>query len=174
MYLFPHNRLWQADFEREKQAILSAFCGAIEVFHIGSTAIKGLYAKDCIDVLAVVDDMSSVAPSKQQLIDLGYVYKGEYGIAGRQYFSKPQAASQSNQQGKQQGKQQRKTHLHIYQAGDEQIDKHLHFVKVMRGNSALIAELNQLKRSLAAKYPNDKEAYQMHKKCFYDRLNCAK
>ncbi|NMP16333.1 GrpB family protein [Thalassotalea sp. Y01] len=173
MYLFPHNSQWQEDFEREQRAILSAFCGAIDVFHIGSTAIEGLYAKDCIDVLGVVDDISAVAQSKQQLIDLGYVYKGEYGIVGRQYFSRPQAAPQSRQQGKQQRNPQRKTHLHIYQAGDMQIDKHLHFVKVMQGNSTLIAELNQLKRSLAAKYPNDKEAYKMHKKCFYDRLNCA-
>jgi GrpB-like predicted nucleotidyltransferase (UPF0157 family) len=58
MYLFPHNEKWKSEFENEKASITSIYEGEIEIFHIGSTAIKGLYAKDCIDLLGVVKDIS--------------------------------------------------------------------------------------------------------------------
>ncbi|WNC68180.1 GrpB family protein [Thalassotalea nanhaiensis] len=158
MYLYPHNNQWKFEFEHEKDSIISNYEGKIDIFHIGSTAIKGLYAKDCIDLLGVVRDISEVSILKQNLIDLGYDYKGEYGISGREYFSK----------------KQRKVHFHIFQSGDLNIEKHLNFVKVMQGNSELIAELNQIKQQLQAKYPKDKNYYQSEKEFFYNRINKEK
>lgn len=155
MYLFPHNDDWNSEFENEKNSIISAYDGEIEIFHIGSTAIKGLYAKDCIDLLGIVKKISEVSTLKQSIINLGYVYKGEYGISGREYFSK----------------KQRKVHFHIFQSGDENVVKHLNFVKVMENNLELITELNQIKQDLHAKYPNDKESYQNEKEFFYTRIN---
>jgi len=155
MYLFPHNDEWKSEFKNEKTSIISAYEGEIKIFHIGSTAIKGLYAKNCIDMLGVVKKISEVSILKQNIINLGYVYKGEYGISGREYFSK----------------KQRKVHFHIFQTGDENVVKHLNFVKVMKGNLELIAELNQIKQNLHAKYPNDKESYQNKKEFFYNRIN---
>jgi len=154
MYIYPHNDEWKLDFQHEKNAIVSSYEGKIEIFHIGSTAIPGLYAKDCIDLLGVVNDISAVSKLKHSITKLGYVHKGEYGISGREYFSK----------------RQRKVHFHIFQCGDIQIAKHLHFVKVMQGNKALISELNQLKKQLHVKYPKDKDAYQSEKAIFYDRI----
>ena len=155
MYLFPHNDEWISEFEKEKNSIISAYEGEIEIFHIGSTAIKGLYAKDCIDLLGIVKNISEVSLLNQSIVNLGYVYKGEYGISGREYFSK----------------KQRKTHLHIYQTDNANALKHFHFVKVMQGNIELITELNQIKKDLHAKYPFDKESYQKEKEFFYRRIN---
>ncbi|NMP30767.1 GrpB family protein [Thalassotalea sp. M1531] len=155
MYLFPHDNKWTAEFEKEKNSIISAYGAEIEIYHIGSTAIKGLYAKNCLDLLGVVEKISEVSTLKQSIINLGYDYKGEYGISGREYFSK----------------KQRKVHLHIFQIGDANVQKHLNFVKVMKGNKELITELNQVKQNLHAKYPNDKESYQKEKEFFYNRIN---
>ncbi len=155
MYLFPHSKEWISEFENEKDTIISSYEGEIEIFHIGSTSIKGLYAKDCIDLLGVVKNISEVSILKQSIIKLGYDYKGAYGISGREYFSK----------------KQRKVHLHIFQTGDENVVKHLNFVKVMEGDLALITELNQIKKSLHARYPNDKESYSNQKEFFYNRIN---
>ncbi|QBY04365.1 GrpB family protein [Thalassotalea sp. HSM 43] len=96
---------WQTDFETEKALITAQYQGDIELFHIGSTAVKGLYAKDCIDILGVVHQLADVANLAHGLTALGYRYKSAYGIEGREYFSK----------------QQRKVHLHIFQAGDKRI-----------------------------------------------------
>lgn len=155
MYLFPHNKHWQSEFELEKQAIVSSFATDIEIYHIGSTAVKDLYAKDCLDLLGVVKNIAEVNEFKQGIVNLGYAYKGEYGIAGRAYFSK----------------KQRKVHLHIFQRGDQNIAKHLAFVNTMQGNAELIEELNQLKQALHAKFPHNKDAYQNEKACFYQRIN---
>ena len=155
MYLHRHNEEWQSEFEHEKNALMLSCEVNIEFFHIGSTAIPGLYAKDCIDLLGVVDDILEVSKFKQSMTKLGYVHKGEYGISGREYFSKSQ----------------RKVHLHIFQCGDVEIRKHLNFVKLMRGNIELITELNQLKIQLHEKYPSDKDSYQDEKSIFYNRIN---
>jgi len=155
MYLYPHNDAWKSEFENEKDAIISAYTGDIDIFHIGSTAVTGLYAKDCIDLLGVVKDISTLSALKQNIIKLGYSHKGEYGIPGREYFSK----------------KQRKVHLHIFQSGDVNIEKHLNFVRVMQGNPELITELNQIKQELHAKYPRDKDTYQNEKEFFYNRIN---
>ncbi len=155
MYLYPHNDEWKFEFERERKSILSSYKGEIDIFHIGSTSIRGLYAKDCIDLLGVVNEISKVSTLRQDFINLGYEYRGEYGIPGREYFSK----------------KQRKVHLHIFQEGDANVEKHLNFVMTMQGNSTLIAELNQIKQKLHAKYPKNKDAYQNEKVFFYNRIN---
>jgi len=155
MYLFLHNEKWKSEFEDEKDSIISTYKGEIEIFHIGSTAIKGLYAKDCIDLLGVVKDISKVSTLKQCIVNLGFIYRGENGITGREYFSK----------------KQRKVHFHIFQSGDINVEKYLNFVKVMKNNVVLITELNQIKHDLHAKYPKDKESYQNKKEFFYNRIN---
>jgi GrpB-like predicted nucleotidyltransferase (UPF0157 family) len=155
MYLFPHNKKWKSEFKSVRDSIISTYEGDIEIFHIGSTAIAGLYAKDCIDLLGVVKDISKVSTFKQSIVDLGFVYRGQNGISGREYFSK----------------KHRKVHLHIFQSGDVNVEKHLHFVQVMKNNVALITELNQVKQGLHAKYPNDKVSYQNEKEFFYSHIN---
>ncbi|MDN3652522.1 GrpB family protein [Thalassotalea ponticola] len=154
MYLYPYKAEWRSEFEKERSLILANYAGEIDIFHIGSTAIDGLYAKDCIDILGVVKDISLVPSLSRKFIDIGYVSKGAYGIKGREYFSK----------------KVRKVHFHIFQSGDAAIEKHLTFVKVMRDNLELIAELNQIKKELHSKYPNDKDAYQQEKAFFYSRI----
>ena len=118
MYLHPHKEEWKAEYLRESELILLSYGKDIELHHIGSTAVRGLFAKDCIDILGIVENLSEVAVRKQHLIELGYDYKGSYGILGREYFSK----------------KSRKIHLHIFASGDVNIKKYLHFVEAMQGN----------------------------------------
>jgi len=155
MYILPHQNTWAAEFAFEKERIRRATGSSLRLFHIGSTAVKGLCAKDCIDILGEVDDLDRVSDMTGSLIDLGYLYKGAYGIEGREYFSKPK----------------RKVHLHIFQKSDPNIERHLRFVQEMRSNPNLIAELNTLKQKLHHKYPKNKDQYQSEKSVFYDKFN---
>ncbi|WP_395373207.1 GrpB family protein [Marinicella sp. W31] len=154
-YLYPHKPHWKQDYINARDLIMSGFDASLRLYHIGSTAIEGLYAKDCIDILGVTDDLDKVISNKQYLMDSNYVYKGEYGIPGRAYFSK----------------NSRKVHLHVLEHGHDQIIKHLGFIHFMRNNSSYIAELNALKTRLQDQYPHDKEAYQLEKKPFYDKIH---
>ncbi len=155
MYLYPHNPKWFNEYSDEEKSLLSAYTGDIQFHHIGSTAIAGLYAKDCIDILGVVPDISRVQEHVPAIEALGYDYKGSYGIVGREYFSK----------------KKRKVHLHIFQQGHDDIRKHLGFVRLMRESTELVDQLNQLKLRLHQQFPNDKDAYQREKAFFYDELH---
>ena len=155
MYLYPYNSEWLKEYLKEEQAILSAYSGSIQLHHIGSTAVKGLYSKDCIDILGVVSDLREVKDNVSHLKNIGYEYKGDYGIDGREYFSK----------------NARKAHFHIFQAGNVNIKKHLGFVEIMQSKPDLAIRLNQLKLSLVSKYPFDKDSYQREKIFFYDEIH---
>lgn len=109
MYLYSHDTNWQLDFINEKNLITSHCEGNIDILHIGSTAIKGLYAKYYIDLLGVFKDLSVVSKGALNLVNIGSVAKGECGISGREYFSKAE----------------RKAHLHIFQTGDPNIARGL-------------------------------------------------
>lgn len=155
MYIFNHRNHWANEYALERDALISAYGVAIQLHHIGSTAIAGLSSKDCIDILGVVSDLSVVGDRKQGLVNIGYDYRGAYGINGREYFSK----------------KHRKVHLHIFESGDFNITKHLNFVEVMRGDLRLVDELNAIKTQLHNKFPSNVEAYQEGKKYFYDQIH---
>ncbi len=125
----------------------------INIHHIGSTAVVGLSAKNCIDMLGVVDDIENIDPMILPLIQLGYEYQGEYGVSGRVYFSKSSGP---------------KCHLHVFQKGNPNIEKHLSYVRLMNKTPQLVDEFNQLKNKLHALYPNNKNRYQQEKAFFYE------
>ena len=155
MYIFPHKTEWKSEFLKESNSILKAYGRGISLHHIGSTAVEGLYAKDCIDILGVVDNLTDVSCKVSGLSDIGFIHKGSYGIEGREYFSK----------------NQRKVHLHIFEVGDINIAKHLNFIQVMSDSLKLVSELNQIKLALHDKYPNNKELYQKEKESFYNEIH---
>jgi len=154
-YLYPYTSQWPEDYRQEALAIGAAYVGAIELYHIGSTAIEGLFAKDCIDILGVVPDLTQVQANVKSLEHLGFNYKSSYGIEGREYFSKDA----------------RKVHFHIFQQGNASIKKHLGFVQIMKSRPDLIDQLNRLKLELESKYPFDKHCYQQEKTFFYDEVH---
>jgi GrpB-like predicted nucleotidyltransferase (UPF0157 family) len=155
MYIHAYKDEWKVEYLRESELIRSRYGADIELHHIGSTAVIGLYAKDCIDILGVVSNLSEVVARKDAIVGLGYRYKGAYGIEGREYFSKDV----------------RKVHFHIFASGDSNIEKHLKFVETMKGDQAFIDELNRLKIHLHSRYPHDREAYQKAKKFFYTKIH---
>ena len=131
MYLFPYNEAWPSEYQAQAQQISAACEGAVTLHHIGSTAVVGLYAKDCIDILGVVDKLERVQHFISPLAALGFEYRAAYGIEGRAYFAKAQ----------------RKVHLHIYAAEHHNIARQLGFVRLMQAlakNYKLFAELQML------------------------------
>lgn len=89
----PYDPQWPQLFKQEAtflREILGDVC--IEIHHIGSTAIPGLAAKRDLDVICVVDSLSSSLILKNH----GYVFKGELNIPLRYYFSKNTIFSKVN------------------------------------------------------------------------------
>lgn len=61
----------------------------VTVAHVGSTAVPGLAAKPVIDMDIVVHDVDAIPAIIADLTTLGYVHRGNLGIAGREAFYAP-------------------------------------------------------------------------------------
>ncbi len=109
--LEEHNEKWSKVFDNEVgviKAILKE--NIVAASHIGSTAILGIRAKPVIDILLEARSLNEVDKHNKVLEELGYEAKGEYGIKGRRFFQK--------------GKNERTHHLHIFESGNPEIERH--------------------------------------------------
>src|SRR5215213_1249790 len=110
--LLPHDEQWHELFADEKariQAAIGEFLLAIE--HVGSTSVCGIAAKPILDIAIAITDKADGEKCVAPLENLGYVYRGENGIAGRFYFVK--------------GAPQRTHHLHMLLADSTELRNHL-------------------------------------------------
>jgi GrpB-like predicted nucleotidyltransferase (UPF0157 family) len=70
-----HRRIWPAIEDL-----------AVRIDHVGSTAVPGLAAKPIIDLDIVVASDDRVRPVVERLAAIGYRWRGDLGIAGREAF----------------------------------------------------------------------------------------
>ena len=145
--VIEYDPAWPLEFEREASRIRGALGeNCLEVYHIGSTSVPGLAAKPIIDILPVVRSLEAVDAAKDSLEALGYEYLGEFGIPGRRYLRK--------------GGDERTHQVHVFAAEDEvNITRHLAFRDYLREHPDVRDEYAALKRSLAARFPWDIDAY---------------
>jgi GrpB-like predicted nucleotidyltransferase (UPF0157 family) len=143
--LLPHDPDWLANAAAECRRIEAACDDALlRVEHIGSTSIPGLSAKPVLDLMPVLrrfdDGLACVEPMRA----LGYWYAGEFGIAGRHLFVKGSP---------------RTHHAHMLVEGSKEARRHLAVRNVLRADPAMRDRYATLKRDLAAKFGENREAY---------------
>jgi GrpB-like predicted nucleotidyltransferase (UPF0157 family)/quercetin dioxygenase-like cupin family protein len=81
---------WPRRFEEVRTEVWPAVEGvALGIDHVGSTAVPGLAAKPIIDMDVVVASDDDVAPVIDRLAAIGYSWRGDLGVAGREAFSAP-------------------------------------------------------------------------------------
>ena len=109
----PPDPAWAEGYRRERALLMPVFGPLlVELHHIGSTAVEGLWAKPILDLMPVVTSLEAVDRLDPELEALGYQCMGEFGIPGRRYFRK--------------GGDHRTHQLHVFQAGDRKnILRHL-------------------------------------------------
>jgi len=145
--IVPYDPAWPLAFQREREALRSAIGEWIHggVHHVGSTSVPGLEAKPTIDILVGVHDLVSSRACFAPLAALDYQY-APYRVSEMHWFCKLD--------------QRRRTHhLHLIPAGSPRFRAEIAFRDCLRGNAAIAAEYAALKRSLAVRFRNDREAY---------------
>lgn len=90
--IVPYDAGWPGRFEKEAERIREAIGPiAIEIEHIGSTAVPGMAGKLTIDIAVGVSQLNEMDEEVIAAVqELGYVYRGEAGVPGRHYFRKGQ------------------------------------------------------------------------------------
>ena len=85
-----HDPEWTTWFERVRSHVWPAVAHlAVRIDHVGSTAVPGLAAKPIVDMDVVVASEELVAPAIEALGALGYRWRGDLGVPGRQAFDPP-------------------------------------------------------------------------------------
>jgi GrpB-like predicted nucleotidyltransferase (UPF0157 family)/mannose-6-phosphate isomerase-like protein (cupin superfamily) len=85
-----YDPAWPRWFEAVRQRVWPAVQNvAVRVDHVGSTAVPGLAAKPIIDLDIVVASPGDVAAVRQRLAALGYRWRGDLGVRGREAFEQP-------------------------------------------------------------------------------------
>jgi len=153
-----YNPDWTNQYSVEAKSITATINNElIEIHHIGSTAIKGIFAKPIIDILAVVKNISAIDRLNQRMIVIGYRPMGEYGIEGRRFFIK--------------GTDELRTcHLHVFQLNNPRITQHLYFRDYLITNPSIAEQYSNLKRRLAQECSHDINRYMDGKNPFIESI----
>lgn len=144
--VLPYNPEWPWMFEAEAKLLRKIFGPEIvEIHHIGSTSVVGLKAKPIIDIMPVVMDIDRINDFNNAMIAIGYEPRGENGLPGRRYFQK--------------GGDNRTHHIHMYESGNPEIDRHLAFRDYLRVHPDTVKDYGNLKDELARRYLFDIDSY---------------
>ena len=142
-----YDAAWPVRFEELKELYISQLSKynvrVVSVEHVGSTSVPGLAAKPIIDCDIVVE-LADVELASEALVDLGFIARGELGIAQRWAFGEPPNLSG--------------THTYVVAAGCLSLRNHLCLRETLRSNPVLRDEYSRTKKE-AAKVASDIDEY---------------
>ena len=157
----PYDPSWPSRYRREAALLREALGDClVEIHHIGSTSVPGLWAKPIIDILPVVTAVEEADRRRAALEALGYEYLGEFGIPGRRYLRK--------------GGDHRTHQVHLFgRESRDEIRRHLAVPAYLRCHPDAARDYAQLKRRLARRFPRDMDGYCDGKDAFVKALERA-
>ena len=148
-----YNPNWPSDFQEEAEAITNTLgAEVIDIHHIGSTAVPGLKAKPIIDIILEVGCVERLDQHNAVMESIGYIPKGEFGIAGRRFYLK--------------GVYSRTHHIHAFQANSLNVKRHLAVRDYLISHPHVAKEYGLLKVRCAEECGNDSNRYSAGKNAF--------
>jgi GrpB-like predicted nucleotidyltransferase (UPF0157 family) len=152
--IVPYDPQWPERFEEERSLLEETIGRWVTggIHHVGSTAVPGLEAKPVVDILVGVESLEAAQDCFGPLARIEYVY-APYLPDEMHWFCKPSPARRTH-------------HLHLVPTGSRRFRQELAFRDRLRGDQRLAAEYGVLKRQLAQRYRDDREAYTRAKEEF--------
>lgn len=149
--LAPHDPDWIRVAAEEGARIGKALGDSlVAVHHIGSTAIPGIAAKPTIDLMPALRPGADIDACRGPMEALGYLWRGEFGIAGRRYCVLERDG-------------RRLFHVHIFPAGHANIATQLAFRDYLRAHPEEALAYEAIKREAAAAHPDNSLKYNDYK-----------
>ncbi len=146
-----YNPLWKVEFEKAERAYDELLKDIdVEILHVGSTSVEGLWAKPILDIDIIVKTTDESQQVIERLESVGYEHLGDLGIKGREAFSHPSENTFIKWMAH---------HLYVCIEGSENLINHLLLQRHLRNNKEAVDAYSQIKRELAKAHPNDIDAY---------------
>jgi GrpB-like predicted nucleotidyltransferase (UPF0157 family) len=148
---------WAHLFEALRAPVVAALGELVVVVeHVGSTAVPGLAAKPIIDMDVVVPSVSDIPEAIERLAILGYIHRGDLGIAGREAFTSPAGKPRH--------------HLYVCAKGSEELGRHRSFRDYLLGHPDDALAYGALKKAAALRFADDRFAYNEAKTQFVEAV----
>ena len=150
--VLPYDEKWKFAFEEIKNEIDAALGDRIlGIEHIGSTSVKGMSAKPCIDIDVIIKDYSVFDEIVEKLGAIGYIHEGNLGIKDREafkYMNKPHLMTH---------------HLYVCPEYSKELHRHVTFRDFLRQNTEAVRKYSLVKEQAAELFPNSIDKYIEHK-----------
>ena len=159
--LVGYDAGWPAIYAAEVARVLWVLPAGLVVGaeHFGSTAVPGMAAKPVIDILIAVQSLAAArAEAVGPLEGLGYAFWADNPARDRMFFVQGLPAAP-----------RRTHHVHMTEPGGEMWARLL-FRDVLRTDAGEAARYAALKRELAARFREDREAYTRGKSAYVDAV----
>ncbi|KAB7729038.1 GrpB family protein [Rudanella paleaurantiibacter] len=152
----PYQSAWKLEFDRLKNVLERALEGfAVDIQHVGSTAVPGLVAKPILDVDIIIHDKPLLEPIDQTLQQLGYRSRGEQGIPGRFAFRQSGVTTPHTAD----GRAWMEHHLYVCFADSLALKNHILFRDALLQDPKLTEAYAQLKLNLVSQPGMTRERY---------------
>ena len=146
--VLPYDEGWIYDFEKIKNELEKALGDLIiGIEHVGSTSVKGLSAKPCIDIDIIIKDYSVFKSVVNELNQIGYIHEGDLGIKDREAFK------YSDKQ------HMPKHHLYVSPAYSAELHRHITFRDFLRKDPDAVRRYSAVKEEAARLFPSDIDKY---------------
>lgn len=151
--LEPHDKQWDAAAIKTIKILKSIFGDdAIDIQHIGSTAIPVIKAKPIIDIVVGVTDIDRIMTYNEQLQQNGIFYRGSDVVYQLLYIM----GDMENDT--------RTHHIHVVKWNGTEWKNYIYFRDYLNANENVALQYQKLKEKLESKYADDRVSYTKGKK----------
>ena len=153
----PYSNAWPHQFADVKRALESVLLDVevVSIEHVGSTSVPGLAAKPILDIDVIVEALH-IKSAIEALESVGYVHRGDLGIAGREAFDAPDDRP--------------RRHVYVCAAGTLNLRNHLAVRDVLQRRDDLRDAYAAVKLKLAADPTMDIDTYMARKSAVLQRV----
>ena len=167
--LEPHDKQWdEAAIQTIKN--LKSILGddAVDIQHIGSTAIPAIKAKPIIDIAVGVTDFEKIMSYNEQLQKDGIFYRGSDVENQMKYASQKRVLFEILYVMGDMEKDIRTPHIHVVKWNGTEWRNYIHFRDCLNANENMALQYQRVKEELESKYADNRGLYTKGKKDIID------
>ncbi len=157
--LEEHSAEWEVNAQQTIAVLKTILADtAVDIQHIGSTAVRGIMAKPIIDIAVGVNDFQAVSDENVELEKAGIIYRFS-DVEGQLLYVMGDFEQDT-----------RSHHIHIVKYNSDAWHNYLNFRDFLNTHPDKAKAYCELKQSLSQQYPTDRIRYTQEKQNLIDEI----
>lgn len=146
--LSSHQKEWDKNAKNVILELKQLFGNAaVDIQHVGSTAIHSIYAKPIIDIVIGLHDLNDISSYRKLLEEHGFIFRGE-DVAGQMLFVMGDFE-----------KDTRTHHIHAVKWDGTEWKNYINFRDYLNCHPDKAMIYDACKKKLALQFPDDRRSY---------------